>query len=59
MYDMTQDVQDLINKGASGTIEMQEKVSLLTVKFQELKRELVQIIEKKIDQIRFETRGAL
>jgi hypothetical protein len=55
---MEPDCKEMILKGYTGSLEFRERIEIMTVNFKDLKKEVLQMIEKRMDKIRHETRGA-
>ena len=56
--DMEPDCKEMILKGYTGSLEFKERIEIMTCNFKDLKRELLLLIQNRMDHIRHETKGA-
>mmetsp|Transcript_21559 Transcript_21559/g.33204 ORF Transcript_21559/g.33204 Transcript_21559/m.33204 type:complete len:93 (+) Transcript_21559:352-630(+) len=57
--DMEENISKMIQKAYLNSFEIKEKFDLMKTEFSDLKKEVIEIIEHRMDRVRFETRGAL
>jgi len=59
LEDMEPEVARMIERGFLSSHAIMEQFDIMSVKFDDLKKELVALLESKLENARFETRGAL